>query len=84
MADGWKIDGAKLRALREETEIKVIPFADLIGCHHNHYRKFERGTGQPSPELLNRILRVLGQHLGRKFHPHAIADRIPTRRKVAA
>ena len=82
--DGWTVDGARLRALREEAGIKVLPLADDLGCHHNHYRKLERGTAQPSPELGHKFLRVLTKALARPVRFTDFCRTVPSRRKSAA
>jgi len=84
MADGLKLTGESLRALREETEISARAFARLVGCHPGHYYKLEYGTAQPSKALLNKIVRILGELLGRNVPVAAVADPAPSRRRTAA
>lgn len=71
---GWTVDHRRLRSLREEAELRAVDIAERIRCHHNHYRKFERGTAQPSAVLANAIVRVLSDALGRTVTLAEFAD----------
>lgn len=82
--DGWRVDPAKLRALREEAELRVVDLAGQLGCHPRHYWKFERGTAQPSAVLGHALLRILGARLQRNISFSDIARPVPSRRKAVA
>lgn len=78
--NGWSVDPVRLRALQEEAELRAGQMADLIGCHHQHYRKFvirppRTPAAQPSAVLCHAIRRVLSERLGRhvSFADFAIA-----------
>lgn len=62
-----KVDGAKLRALREPTGVHMRQVAAAAGCSWRHLQMIEApsGTRQPSPELLHRLLKELGRLHGR-------------------
>jgi len=82
--DAWQVEPARLRALRERAELRVTEIADLLGCHHGHYRKFERGTAQPSTVLAYGIVRVLSGRLQREIEFSDFAVPVPSRRRSAA
>lgn len=87
--NGWEIDPTRLRALREQAELRARDMAKLLDCHERHYYKFETDTvaarvSQPSPVLAHAIVRVLSQRLGRVVTFDDVAHRVPSRRKSAA
>lgn len=46
-----KIDGAKLRRVREDRCLKVTELAAAAGCSHWNIYKIERGATQPSAQV---------------------------------
>jgi transcriptional regulator with XRE-family HTH domain len=54
-----KLFGARVRALREEQQLRVIDVAALIGCDASYYYSIERGDSTPSFELLMAIAKSL-------------------------
>jgi transcriptional regulator with XRE-family HTH domain len=48
-----------LKNLRKEKKLSQIEIAEAIGVHVNTYIVWERGAGQPSPENLEKLKKVL-------------------------
>ncbi len=74
MAPSVKIDGAKMRKLREERGYERKEFAALIGISANRVYKIEMASNQTRPLTLRRIAAVLGvppQELAVKETIHA-------------
>ena len=70
----------RLRRLRQETGVKVGPFATMVGCSQPHLTSCENGNRDPSPELAAVIARELSRLLCRSvtvgdFLPRA--DQVP-------
>jgi transcriptional regulator with XRE-family HTH domain len=51
--------GARVRALREEQQLRAIDVAALIGCDPSYYYSLERGDNAPSFALLMAIAKTL-------------------------
>lgn len=52
--------GAKLKEARERAGFEhAKDFAEALGVEENRYRHWERGTAQPSLQMLARITRLL-------------------------
>jgi transcriptional regulator with XRE-family HTH domain len=54
-----RLFGARVRALREEQQLRAIDVAALIGCDPSYYYSIERGDSTPSFELLMAIAKSL-------------------------
>lgn len=73
--EGRRIDGRQLRRLREQAGLRQTQLAKAVGCSAGHIRNMEtvkpragdpkRGRHQPSPALVNLLLRELTTGLGR-------------------
>lgn len=59
------VNGAQLRALREQADVRMADVAAAAGCSCRHLQMIETTPRQPSGELLLHILEELSRHLGR-------------------
>jgi transcriptional regulator with XRE-family HTH domain len=57
---GIKIDGDRLRALREERIMLIANLADASGIHRNTISRLERGIGTATPQTINALADALG------------------------
>ena len=48
-----------LKELRKKKGLSQIEIAEQIGVHINTYILWERGAGQPTPENMEKLLKVL-------------------------
>lgn len=55
----YVVDGPKIRQLRDRAGWSLNRFAKALGTDTTHMSRIERGKGQPSPELRNRIANLL-------------------------
>ncbi len=60
MAPSVRVDGAKIRRLREERGYERKEFALLVGISANRVYKIEKASNQTRPLTLRRIAAVLG------------------------
>jgi transcriptional regulator with XRE-family HTH domain len=60
VAPSVKVNGAKIRKLREERGYERKEFALLIGISANRVYKIEKASNQTRPLTLRRIAAVLG------------------------
>ena len=49
-----------LKELRKNKKLSQIEVAEKVGVHVNTYILWERGAGQPTPENLKKLEKVLG------------------------
>tara|TARA_Y100000034_G_scaffold135542_1_gene207910 strand:+ start:1428 stop:1847 length:420 start_codon:yes stop_codon:yes gene_type:complete len=61
METGNSVLGPLIRKLRERLPhyAKASKFASAVGCTREHYRRIEAGTGFPSRNLMQKIIRAL-------------------------
>ncbi|WP_067184495.1 helix-turn-helix domain-containing protein [Microtetraspora niveoalba] len=59
MAQLTKVDGRKIRSVREAREMSADELADAVSCHPDHLRNIELGHKQPSMKLFGAIYRAL-------------------------
>lgn len=61
-----KVNGTALRIIRERSELTIRGFSERLAAELGrpvdpaHLSKIERGIGQPAPDLLGAMARVLG------------------------
>jgi transcriptional regulator with XRE-family HTH domain len=60
VAPSVRVDGAKIRRLREERGYERKEFALLVGISANRVYKIEKASNQTRPLTLRRIAAVLG------------------------
>lgn len=68
---GRVIDGAKLRALRQQAGLYMADLAAKVKCSKGHIRNMETAGDQPGPELAHRLAHALTEALG---HPVTLDD----------
>lgn len=54
-----RVDGAKLRTIREDAGLSVAALADRVDCSIWNIYRIENGNGQPSAELYARLRTAL-------------------------
>lgn len=50
----------RLKALRKQRDLSQVELAQLVGVHHNHIGRYERGESNPSADALRRLADSLG------------------------
>ena len=49
----------RLKQLRKQQGLSQSQLGDLVGVHYNHIGRYERGTSQPSADVLSKIADIL-------------------------
>lgn len=97
--DGYRIEPARLRALRAEAKLHPREVAERVGCHERHYRKFESvarpvvttrrktppvAAAEPSAGLVDALCTVYSECLVRAVTVDDFARAVPSRWRTAA
>lgn len=71
--NGWRVDPAKLKVLREEAQWTPAQISAAVGCHRTSWYRYELGS-QPNGTVAMATLIALSVRLGRKVRISEIAD----------
>lgn len=59
--EGWIVDGAKLRALREDAGLTLANMAERVPCHISYVWRVEARGQQPRGRICRGFARVLSE-----------------------